>query len=69
MLTASHELQSVAEVQKGFTDGNTTVKAVVEQHLKAIEQLNTKLNAVTVINENALQDAEGLDVSCPYSQS
>ena len=62
MLTASHELQSIADVQKAITDGRTTVKAIVEQHLKAIEELNPKLNAVIYTNKHALDDAEKLDV-------
>ena len=66
MLKADYELQSIAEVQKEIFDGKTTVKAVVEKHLKAIEQLDPQLNAMTAVNKNALQDAEKLDVSLPF---
>ena len=63
MLEANHKYRSIAEIQKAISDGKTTVRAIVEQYLKAIEELDPELNAVTAVNKRALDDAEKLDVS------
>ena len=62
MLQASQDHYSIADAQKAIQDGQITVRALVERYLKAIEELNPQLNAVTVVNEHALEDAEKLDV-------
>ena len=62
MLQATQEHNSLADAQKAITDGQTTVRGLVERYLKAIEELNPQLNAVTVVNEHAVEDAEKLDV-------
>ena len=63
MIEADNAYKSVSEVQKAISNGKTTVKAVVEQYLKAIEELNPKLNAILALNGKAVEDAEKLDVS------
>ena len=63
MLQAKHEFNSIIEVQKAIEDGKTTVHSIVEQCLKAIQELNPEINAVLAVNENVLNDAESLDVS------
>ena len=63
MIIADGGYSSIAEVQHAIRDGKTTVKDVVEHYLKAIEQLDPKLNAVSAINKQARGDAEKLDVS------
>ena len=64
MIIADNGYRSIADVQKAINDGKTTVKAVVEHYLKAMEELNPELNAVLALNQHALEDAEKLDVSC-----
>ena len=63
MLEANHKHRSIAEIQKAISDGKTTVRVIIEQYLKAIEELDPELNAVTAVNKRALDDAEKLDVS------
>lgn len=60
-----HGLRSIAETQKAYANKDTSVKAVVEQYLKAIDELDPELNAITFVNKEALRDAEQLDVSFP----
>ena len=62
MSQTTQEHHSIADAQKAIQDGQITVRALVERYLKAIEELNPQLNAVTVLNEHALEDAEKLDV-------
>ncbi|KAK3684580.1 hypothetical protein LTR37_020143 [Vermiconidia calcicola] len=61
MLTASDGFRSIGEAQKAIRGGKTTVKAIVEQCLRNIEELDPKLNALTAINKQAVEDAEKLD--------
>lgn len=63
MLQADTPYRSISEVQRAYSDGKTTVKQVVQQYLTSIECFNQELNAITVLNEHALEDAEKLDVS------
>lgn len=63
MLRAHHEIQSIAQVQKAIAEGQTTVIDVVEQHLKAIEELDPKLNAIVAVNYQTIAKAKKLDVS------
>lgn len=53
--------QTLAELQKVY-EGGTTVHAVTQQYLDAIEALKD-LNAVTCINPKAVEEAQKLDVS------
>jgi Asp-tRNA(Asn)/Glu-tRNA(Gln) amidotransferase A subunit family amidase len=62
MLAYEKQFDSIGQVQKAIEDGTTTVEAIVQQYLRAIEALNPKINAVTVVNANALEDAKALDV-------
>jgi amidase len=61
MLPAKLPYRSIAEVQKGIIDGSVTAKALVETYLKAINDQNPELNAVTVTNNQALDEAHALD--------
>ena len=63
MLQGDTPYRSISEVQKNLADGKVTVKALILQYLKNIESLNPELNAITVFNNHALEDAEKLDVS------
>ncbi|KAF2103387.1 amidase family protein [Rhizodiscina lignyota] len=60
VLRASHTPYSIASVQQAISNGKT-VRAIVEEHLKAIEELDSKINSITALNPQALQDAEQLD--------
>ena len=62
MLAYEKQFGSIGQVQEAIEDGTTTVEAIVQQCLRAIEDLNPKINAVTVVNANALEDAKTLDV-------
>ncbi|KAK5137534.1 hypothetical protein LTR08_008514 [Meristemomyces frigidus] len=61
MISTEQPYHSIAGLQEAINDGKTTVKAIVEQYLKAIDQLNPELNAVTVINNRAIDEAHELD--------
>lgn len=61
MLAAEQSYRSIADVQKAIDDGKTTAKAVVEQYSEVINDLDPKLNALTVINEEARDEAQALD--------
>ena len=63
MLAAEHPYRSIADVQRAISSGETTVKDVVEQYLKAIKKLDPEINAYTVTNQKALVVAQKLDVS------
>lgn len=62
MLCAENEYSTISETQKALAEGRLTYKALVQQYLTAIKELDPKLNAMTVVNEHALEDAEKLDV-------
>lgn len=62
MLSAASDYRSISDVQNALSDGTITARTLVQQYLQAIEDLNPKLNAVTVLNKDALADAERLDV-------
>lgn len=67
---------SLSELQQAIQSGQTTVKAATQEYLSVIENLNGENHAITVTNQNALADAERLDVRPmtpggqrgPYSQ-
>lgn len=54
---------TISEIHEAYKNGTLTAKELTRQYLKRIEKYDqsTKLNAVTVINENALKRAEELD--------
>lgn len=54
--------KSIAELLDAIVSGKTTVRAVTEGYLQNISDLNGQLNAVTVTNDRALEDADRLDV-------
>lgn len=56
------QYRSLTELQKAYHGGTTTVAAVTEQYLAAIESLQS-LNAITVVNPKAVEEAAKLDVS------
>lgn len=56
------QYRSLTELQKAYQGGTTTVAAVTEQYLAAIESLQS-LNAITVVNPKAVEEAAKLDVS------
>lgn len=60
-IKANHAPYSIASVQEAV-NGGKSVRAIVEEHLQAIEELEPKINAITTINPKALEDAEQLDV-------
>lgn len=62
MLDVEQPYRSISEAQKAITDGKTTVKAFVEGYMSVVKELNPQLNAITVLNEDAVADAEKLDV-------
>lgn len=53
--------QTLAELQQAY-QGGKTVKEVTQQYLGIIES-RKDLNAVTVVNHKALEEAQQLDVS------
>jgi Asp-tRNA(Asn)/Glu-tRNA(Gln) amidotransferase A subunit family amidase len=57
---APPQYRTLAELQKAY-EGGTTVAAVTEQYLAAIENLK-HLNAVTAVNPKAMEEAALLDV-------
>lgn len=61
MSAITHKWNSISELEKAYEEG-TTVRDVTKQYLDTIERLNDELNAVTVVNEKALEEAEKLDV-------
>ncbi|CAK3912106.1 amidase family [Lecanosticta acicola] len=52
---------SIAELQTAIRDGRTTVKGAVEGYLNVIQKQNADLNAVTLTNHKAIEEAERLD--------
>lgn len=62
MSNSIHQFNSISEFHTAIADGQITVKAAVERYIKVIEDLNPRLNAVTIVNKGVLEDAESLDV-------
>ena len=58
---------SISQFQTALQEGKTTVKDAVQGYLDVIKARNGQLNAVTVTNEKALEEAERLDVSHSHS--
>lgn len=55
---------SIADEQKAMTEGRVTSKALVQDYLNrivAFDQHGPKLNALMILNPNALREAEALD--------
>lgn len=54
---------TISQIHEGYRNGTLTAHEVVEYYLKRIEEYDqpTRLNAITVINKNALQRADELD--------
>lgn len=54
---------TISQIHDAYKNGTLTAKELTEQYLERIEKYDqsTKLNAVTVINKNALKRAEELD--------
>lgn len=63
MTATTPQYRSIAELQKVYRAGSTTVKEVTQQYLAAIDGLNGDVNAVTAVNKHAVEQAERLDVS------
>lgn len=70
MSKAVQDVPSIGQITRSLNEGKTTVKAIVEYYLKAIEELNPDINAITAVSERALGDADKLDVrSSPRNRS
>lgn len=65
MLATEPPYRTIVDLQKAINDGKTTVRQVVEHYLKAINNLNQELNAITTTNKKALDEAERLDKLAP----
>ncbi|MDA0578565.1 MAG: amidase family protein [Verrucomicrobia bacterium] len=55
---------SIADLQKAMTEGRTTSKAIVQGYLDRIDAFDKRapgLNAIILLNPNALKEAEALD--------
>lgn len=54
---------TISQIHEAYKNGTLSAKELTEQYLERIEKYDqsTKLNAVTVINKNALKRAEELD--------
>jgi amidase len=55
---------TIAQIQSAFRDGSLTCRSLVEQYLKRIEaddKQGAKLNAIVMINPDALKTADDLD--------
>ncbi|HSR53233.1 MAG TPA: amidase family protein [Acidobacteriota bacterium] len=61
---------SIAEIQEALRAGRATCQQVVQAHLDRIEAYDkpTGLNAITVVNPNAIQRAEELDAALARGQ-
>ena len=58
----SYNRLTIVELSKEIKDGNIKPTQLVEYSLKAIKQLNPKLNSfITVLNEHSIQEAERLE--------
>ena len=63
MLKGNDTFESIEQLHQAIKDGRTTAEAVVQQCLQVIKDLDPQINAVTAINNNALEQARRLDVS------
>ena len=52
---------SISEVQDAILSGSTTCRIVVQAHLDRIEVYDGRINAITVVNPNALALADSVD--------
>ena len=52
---------TIAELHDALREQRTTCRAVVEAHLARIEAYEWEINAITVVNERALETADSLD--------
>ncbi|NNE66823.1 MAG: amidase [Pyrinomonadaceae bacterium] len=52
---------TVAQIHEGFKAGNFNAEELVAEYLERIENYNGKINAITYVNPNALQQARALD--------
>ena len=54
---------SIGEVQQAILSGGTTCRMVVEAHLDRIAAYEDRINAITVLNANALARADSIDAA------
>lgn len=54
---------SIGDVQQAILAGTTTCRMVVEAHLDRIDAYETRINAITVLNPNALTRADSIDTA------
>lgn len=54
---------TIAEVQQAIVSGETTCRMIVQAHLDRIEAYEDRINAITVLNPNALARADEIDAS------
>jgi amidase len=54
---------TIADVQQAILDGTTTCRMVVQSHLDRIEAYEERINAITVVNPNALSRADSIDAA------
>ena len=52
---------TIADIHKAYTEGSYTSHDLVNAYISAIEKADDKINAISIINPNALNDAEALD--------
>lgn len=61
------EIRTIAGVQQAIKDDRASVAGIVSFHQSVIEKRNRDLNAVTVVEERAIDIANKLDVSSIHS--
>jgi len=54
---------TIADVQQAIQAGSTTCRAVVQSHLDRIDAYENRINAITVLNPNALTRADEIDAA------
>jgi amidase len=54
---------SIAEVQEAVMSGATTCRMVVQAHIDRIDAYEDRINAITVMNANALARADSIDAA------
>jgi Asp-tRNA(Asn)/Glu-tRNA(Gln) amidotransferase A subunit family amidase len=54
---------SISEIQEAILSGSTTCRFVVTTHLDRIEAYDGRVNAITVVNPNALVRADSMDAA------
>lgn len=59
---------TIAEVQQAIISGATTCRMVVEAHLARIDAYEDRINAITVLNPNALTRADSIDAAVAAGQ-